>query len=172
MFGRLVRLDDGLARIENFLIWTSFAFIASVVFIAVIFRYVLGMPFTWTEELITIIFTWMVFLGASSSFRYHQHLRVEVFVRLLSQRGQALVAILAMAAMYVMLGVFCYYGMLYSLQVMADRTPMLELSFSCAFLALPVTSVCAGIHILRVALDEGPDRTFMSITELPDALLE
>ena len=88
------------------------------------------------------------------------------------RRGQIAFALLAMTAMYVMLGVFCYYGMVYSLQVMPDRTPMLDLSFCYAFLALPVTSVCAGIHILRVALDEGAERTFMSITEMPDAFAE
>lgn len=168
MIRSLARIDDTVAAIEDFLIWTSFAVVGVVLFVAVIFRYVFASPFTWTEELITIIFTWMVFLGASSCFRAHLHLRVEALVRLLPRVLQIVLALAAIVVMAVMLWVFFWYGLDYAFTVMDDRTPMLDISFSYAFFALPVSSVFAMIHILRVAASEGTERTFMSVTEIGD----
>ena len=164
----LSRIDDTIAAVENALIWVCFAVVALVLFTAVIFRYVFNAPFTWTEELVTILFTWMVFLGASSCFRAHLHLRVEAFVRLLPRMAQIVLALGAIAVMAVMLSVFIWHGLVYAFTVMDDRTPMLDISFSYAFFALPVTSAFAMVHILRVAIVEGIDRTFMSITEIGD----
>ncbi|MEO8134539.1 MAG: TRAP transporter small permease subunit, partial [Betaproteobacteria bacterium] len=61
--GAVRRLDDALARGEEFVLALSHGLIAALIVLTVFFRYVLNDPLTWTEEVIVTIFAWMLFLG-------------------------------------------------------------------------------------------------------------
>ncbi|MBW2145972.1 MAG: TRAP transporter small permease [Deltaproteobacteria bacterium] len=52
----------------------------------VFFRYFLGNPLTWPEELSTFLLVWATFLGASWVIKQSRHAMVESFVNLLPER--------------------------------------------------------------------------------------
>ena len=61
-----------------------------VVVAALVFsRYVVGRPFTWSEELARYMLVWIVYLFASIAFRLSRHMGIDFFVLLLpeKQRG-------------------------------------------------------------------------------------
>lgn len=49
----------------------------------VISRYIFKISFTWAEELATIMFIWLAYIGASSAVLKGQHLRIDVFLNML-----------------------------------------------------------------------------------------
>ena len=51
----------------------------------VFFRYFLGNPLTWPEELSTFLLVWATFLGASWVLKQSRHAMVESFINLLPQ---------------------------------------------------------------------------------------
>ncbi|ALA16888.1 MULTISPECIES: TRAP transporter small permease [Chelatococcus] len=164
----LARVDDAVRRVEYHLLWTLLGIIAATLLAAVFFRYVLASPFTWTEELVTILFTWMVFIGASACFASHQHIRVDSLPRIAPLPVRVALGILSVLACFLILGICVRYGLLYAQRVANDRTPMMNLSFSVVALALPVTSVAAMLHILRETLSSGPERVLMSTMEMAE----
>jgi TRAP-type C4-dicarboxylate transport system permease small subunit len=166
----LNKIDRAITRFEESAGWIAFAIISVFLFVAVVFRYAFNAPFTWTEELITIIFSWVCFLGASACCASHGLLRVDAFIRLLPVRLQTVAAVLSLAAMIAILGVFIWFGFAYALAVIDDQFPMLGLSFAWAFMSLPVASCFALVHVVTVTLNEGVLRTFMSVTEMDETL--
>lgn len=162
----ILRVDDAVRMIEHHLLWMLLGTIFTVLTATVFFRYVLGSPITWTEELLTMVFTWMVFIGSSAALATHQHIRIDILLRVLPKRLELLAAL---AAVVVCLGVFAvatFYGFRYVRTTWGDLTPMLGLTFGIYTLALPVTSLCAALHVLRNSIDSGLRGALMSTIEI------
>ena len=49
----------------------------------VIFRYFLNTPIKWTDEVVTGLFIWTVFMGSAYAHRKHAHLGVDIVVNLI-----------------------------------------------------------------------------------------
>jgi TRAP-type C4-dicarboxylate transport system permease small subunit len=62
------RVDDAAGAGEDMLLAGLHGLIAILVVAAVVFRYVLGDPLVWSEELILLLFGWMIFIGAANAF--------------------------------------------------------------------------------------------------------
>ncbi|HXP95540.1 MAG TPA: TRAP transporter large permease subunit [Telmatospirillum sp.] len=66
-----------------------------VVFLSVIFRYFLHMPFDWAEEIAAGLMTAMVFLGAATVVGRSGHVGIDLFVVLLPKRARSFVGAIA-----------------------------------------------------------------------------
>lgn len=49
----------------------------------VLMRYFLKTPLQWSEEMVTSLFVWTVFIGSAYAYRKHAHLGVDIVVNLL-----------------------------------------------------------------------------------------
>jgi TRAP-type C4-dicarboxylate transport system permease small subunit len=54
-----------------------------IVNINVIMRYVFKSPLRWSEEVVTSLFVWTVFIGSAYAYRKHAHLGVDIVVNLM-----------------------------------------------------------------------------------------
>ena len=52
----------------------------------VIFRYFLNNPIKWTDEVVTSLFIWTVFMGSAYAHRKHAHLGVDIVVNLIPNK--------------------------------------------------------------------------------------
>lgn len=52
----------------------------------IIMRYFFSMPIRWSEEVVTSLFVWTVFIGSAYAYRKHQHLGVDILVDHLPER--------------------------------------------------------------------------------------
>lgn len=57
----------------------------------VIFRYVLGNPIKWTDEVVTSLFVWTVFMGSAYAHRKHAHLGVDIVVNLIHGKAREII---------------------------------------------------------------------------------
>ncbi|EKF20442.1 TRAP transporter small permease [Nitratireductor pacificus] len=158
-------LDDRVREVEDHALWLLLATIFVILTATVFFRYVLGSPLTWTEELLTMLFTWMVFIGASSALSTHQHIRIDMVLRVLPPRYELAASVLAILVCLAVFLVTIYYGLKYVRTTWGDRTPMMDVTFGFYTLALPVTSMCAALHVIRNSLDGGARQALMSTIE-------
>ena len=151
----LRRLDDMLSRGEDLFLSLSHGVIAALVIIAVIFRYLLDDPLTWTEEFIIILFVWMLFIGFSSGFHKRMHIRIDALLLVLPHRARTAFGVVAVAATVFTLGALVWFGTQQVLIMVGTQTPMLRVSVNWLMSALPVASLFSIIHILRFALTDG-----------------
>lgn len=71
--------------------------------IQVFFRYVLGMGFSWTEELVVVFTIWLTLIGASYGVRTKIHIGIDVFVIRMPRQLRRVVQ----AGVLILCGGFC-----------------------------------------------------------------
>ena len=69
-----------LNNFETYIGAVIFIVMTVLLFFQVVSRYVLHHSFTWTEELATILFVWMTYLGVAGAVTYRKHLKIDAFV--------------------------------------------------------------------------------------------
>ncbi len=132
---------------EYFLVYTMILMVI-IVFVQVIFRYILNNSLSWSEELVRYIFIWQVWLGASLGMRINEHIRVDMFVKLLPNVPQKILGILTdllVLAFYIFLIV---YGFKYLQNVIAKdmNSTALKLPLAYVYASLPVGSVIIALR--------------------------
>jgi TRAP-type C4-dicarboxylate transport system permease small subunit len=87
------KISDTLETILKISIIFSLGAIAFFVNLAVLFRYVLASPLTWTTEISSYLLVYTVLFGASIALRHNQFVRVEALSNLLPSRLRTIIAI-------------------------------------------------------------------------------
>ncbi|HEV2508953.1 TRAP transporter small permease [Bosea sp. (in: a-proteobacteria)] len=149
------RLDDWSSRVENFALAVLHGTIALLVCAAVVFRYVLSDPLTWSEELILILFGWMIFLGIANAFHARTHIIIDVIVLFAPRWLCFAFGLLAFTATAVVLGTLTFFSWRYLQRELPNLTPMLGISAGWAIAPLFIGSVLSLLHLLRNLIDEG-----------------
>jgi TRAP-type C4-dicarboxylate transport system permease small subunit len=162
---RIIRVDDALLRVEDAFIALLLAASFIIMIANVFWRYVLGQAFLWSLEISIIIFSFLVFFGASASFPHHQHMRVDALIRVLPAPVRAVVGAVAVAATFVIIAVLLTMGIEYCIAVADDRTPEFGISFAIWYGAMPASMVSSLVHVLRLVVDEGPADALRSSAE-------
>ncbi len=100
-------------------------------------RYVLASPFSWTEELATILFSWVVFVGASLALKKNEHFSMDVLVDLLPRAPKRLVQTIGLGLVTVFCVLIVCYGVRLAVLNWQVKTAVLEISRAWLYLAVP-----------------------------------
>lgn len=87
------RISDTLEAILKISIISGLGAIAFFVNLAVLFRYVLASPLTWTTEISSYLLVYTVLFGASIALRHNQFVRVEALSNLLPSPLRTVIAV-------------------------------------------------------------------------------
>jgi C4-dicarboxylate transporter DctQ subunit len=152
-----------LDRLEEILIASLIAAATLLIFVAVVQRYLVGVPFlypffyqfnlTWAQELCIYMFVWMAKFGAAYGVRTGIHVGVDVIVNMLQPKYQRKVILFGLMAgaffTFVVgsMGAKFVYGLYFTDQV----SPDLELPRWIIFLCVPLGSYLMCFRFLQVA---------------------
>ena len=158
--GLLLRILD---RLEEILIALLIAAATSIIFVAVLHRYLVGVPFlypllfpidlSWAQELCIYMFVWMAKFGAAYGVRTGIHVGVDVVVNMLrpSLRKVTILFGLMCGALFTAIigtmGAKFVYGLSQTDQV----TPDMELPSWLVYLCIPLGSYLMCFRFLQVA---------------------
>lgn len=72
---------------------TSVTLLSCVVLVNanVIMRYFFSMPIRWSEEVVTSLFVWTVFIGSAYAYRNHSHLGVDILVKMFPEKTRKVI---------------------------------------------------------------------------------
>lgn len=116
------------------------AVMVGTIVLQVFYRFVLGNPLSWSEELARYVFVWITFLGAAVAYRHGGHIVVETLVVLLPRRLQRALAWLVDALMVVALIVLLVQGM-GIVQVNSNvEATMLQIPMSWVYASVPTSA--------------------------------
>lgn len=131
-----------------------------LVFIAVVFRYVLNDPVTWSEEVGRLCLVWTSFLGAYIAHRRSEHIVVtairERFPLSLQVATRTCLALLLIAFM----AVLTWYGSQYAFRFMGSETPLLGISVGLVYAAMPVSTALILVNLLISSIEAIRGRAF------------
>ena len=131
-------LEAGIGQTVEWVVGTLVAVEMAILFAGVVSRYVFHKPFTWTDELASILFLWLAMLGAVLAYRRSEHMRMGALVAASGPRLQAILEALALVAGLAFLALVVGPAFEYAHDEIAIVTPALEIPNVWRAAAVPV----------------------------------
>ena len=129
--------------------------IVVLVTLQVLFRYALEAPLVWSEELTTLSYQWVSYLGAALAVRHRGHYGIDLMVRSLSSAWRGRLRWIEHAVI-TMLGLFMViFGASLAVSTAGQSYPTLGFSVGLGYLVLPVSGALFLLMELAVLLDRG-----------------
>lgn len=145
----LVRLDAMLGRAVEVPAALLTAVEIVILFAGVVARYGFRRPFTWSDELASILFLWLAMLGTVVAFRRMEHMRMAMLVARAGPRLHAFLEALAVATTIVFLVLILGPAIEHAADEALVVTPALEIPSVWRAAALPAG---CGLMLLFAAL--------------------
>ena len=131
-----------------------------LLFAAVVARYAVGSPLTWSDELASILFVWLTMLGTVIAFQRHHHMRMTALSSRTRGRWAAIFQTSQVAVPLAFLAIIVYPAIHYALEERIIVTPALEISQAWRAFALPTGVVLMiGFALAKIVRE----RLFRSI---------
>lgn len=137
-----------LDRIVSSLLALIMGGMTVLVFSSVVLRYVLNSPVTWSEELASLLFAWLTFVGAYVGFRTHSHIRIDTLTMLLPPWVRSRIRRAVDAGVLLVLGVFVWQGFSLVTTTWSLEFPAMEISRGYLYLSLPIGACLMLVAIL------------------------
>lgn len=136
--------------ISSVLIWA----VPASIMIQVIFRYLIGKPLTWPEELARYMMIWLVFTGATNLAKEKKHIRIDFFVNALPLRAQTVISVLnnmivSLSLIALLIGSWTPLGNFLYL-----KSPAMRIPFILVYVIVPISSLSMlWVHITEIVSD-------------------
>jgi TRAP-type C4-dicarboxylate transport system permease small subunit len=121
-----------------------------IVFLGVFFRYVLGDPLTWTEEIARLCLVWITFLGTYLAYRRNLHISLDLVQKRLSRSAQRIVHLIVLMLVGMFMTMLMIQGAHYSQAFLGSATPLLGVPLGLVYAALPF---CAALLLVTILVD-------------------
>ena len=104
-------------------------------------RYAFTSPLAWTEELATLLFAWLVFIGASLALKKNEHFAIELLVDLLPARLRHAVHHVQRLAIALFCVLLIVFGGNLVVTTWSVHTPLLDVSRGWLYASVPFGGV-------------------------------
>jgi len=149
------------ARALDVMAIATFAGMFACVLAGVGFRYFLGDPLTWSDELARYLFVWCAFLGWVVAARRRSHLAIGSLPQRASPGLKACLALFAAAGAIAFAAVLAWYGTRIALRNLDVDTTTLFFTMGVVYAIVPLAAIAVGLHAAadaRTALRAWSDR--------------
>lgn len=143
------RFLDGIERVLYWILAFLIGAMTLVMIYQVVLRYVFNNANIWAEELIKFMFIWSVMLGGCIAVRKNSHLRIEVFIDMLSPAKKAWIQIVTYSLVMAFLAVLLVLGLVLVSNTTVNRSAGLGVP-----MAIPYFSVPLGAFLMMLACVE------------------
>lgn len=143
-------------RIEEGLLSLSLAVMVVINFGNVLSRYVLHASWSFSEELMVILFVYNSFIGAALAYRRGAHMGFTVLTDALPEGMKKGVVIVSTLLSLALMGLLAIHGadMVRSQIQYGQRTPALGLPESMAGMAVPLGAILVAVRMIQACLLE------------------
>lgn len=150
------RTANAQVQICSALLCVLGALMSLIIFLQVFFRFVVYVPFPWSEECARYMMVWMAMLGSVVALRWGRHIGVRVLVEKIPGQGyDRFVVPLVQLGMIAFLAIVAKQGWNLTAFNMHQRSPAMEMPMMIPYLSIPVGSL---MMILDIVADMFEDR--------------
>jgi TRAP-type C4-dicarboxylate transport system permease small subunit len=129
----------------------AFAGMFACVLGQIVFRYFLGQPLVWSDELARYLFVWASFLGWIIAARRRSHLAIDMAATRLSPRGQAVLKIVGALVGLAFAALLAYYGWRITARNLDVETTTLFIPMGVVYTIVPVAAIAVGLYAIADA---------------------
>lgn len=143
-------LDD---HIEEWLLIATYTAMLIIASAQIFFRYVVNYSISWSQDLLTYMLIWSVFIGISLAVKKRRHIKVELAYVLINQKNQFYLKVLSNVVFMIFCLVFSYFSMkkVYSLMfLLPQMSESTGLSMWMIQIAIPIGFI---LSVYRLIVD-------------------
>lgn len=139
---------------EVLLVILTSAMVASI-FFQIIMR-LFGSSLGWSEEFARYCFIWLIYIGISYGVKKQRHLKVDVVLLFLKERGKLLLNIIVSFIFLLFALVFMFYGGKIAIQLLiwGQASPAMGIPMGLVYLATPVGLGLTTIRLIQRLIDQ------------------
>lgn len=131
------------------------ALMSLVIFLQVFFRFVVYVPFPWSEECARYMMVWMAMLGSVVALRWGRHIGVRILVEKIPGQGyDRIVVPFVQLSMIAFLAVLTTQGLNLLSFNLHQRSPAMEIPMPYVYLAIPVGCLMMILDIVADMLED------------------
>lgn len=104
------RLNETIGKYEGYFVTWSMLIMSALIFLQIIMRYIFNNSLSWSEELTVFISTYMIWIAASYAIKKDAHLRITLFVDMLSPKLRSLAYLVIDVVWLLFSGCMIYLG--------------------------------------------------------------
>lgn len=106
---KLLKLLD--EHIEEWILTITYTAMLIIASAQVFFRYVINYSISWSQDLLTYMLIWSVFIGISLAVKKRKHIKVELAYVILSEKKQFYLKVLSNIIFIVFCAIICYFSL-------------------------------------------------------------
>lgn len=128
-----------------------FVIMTILLFIQVVTRYCLGHAVTWAEELSTIMFVWMIYLGVAAAVLRRKHLKIDAFVETLPFKAKKVMLIVA-DIIFLVFSLYIIFPMMQVVNNYAAKSAVssiLKIPKSFSYVIMPAAFLLTAIRLVQ-----------------------
>jgi TRAP-type C4-dicarboxylate transport system permease small subunit len=134
---------------EQVLMNIAFVILLGAISWGVLSRYVVPTPATWVEEVTSISFAWLIFVGAAEVHRRNQHVSVDLLTNILPSPAQKALALLVDLLVISYCFYVAYLGVRQTIVMHTSMTSMLRIPLSVSYTGFTIGIFCMGLRALQ-----------------------
>ncbi len=136
------------ANFERYLVAAILLVLVAILAAQVVFRYLVGAPLVWSEELARYLLVWCTFVGVSLAVREGRNISVDLLPVLAGTRWMRAFGILALAGSAIFFALMVWYSVPLTQRIarIGQTSPGLGLQMWIVYAAVPVGM---GLALLR-----------------------
>ena len=142
-------MQNVMDRLVGWALATCLGAMTCIVFVSVVFRYVLNSPLAWTEELASLLFAWLTFVGAYVGIRSRSHISIDTLVVFLPDGARRALSRLVDVGVLLLLVVFAWQGFRLTLTTWDLEFPAMEISRGYLYASLPVAAFLMALALIH-----------------------
>jgi TRAP-type C4-dicarboxylate transport system permease small subunit len=117
------------------------------VVIQVVYRYVLEMPISWTEETARYLFVWAALLAAAVSVGRNDQFNIPILADQLGPRARRWLELVIVALGFAFAMVMVIYGYRTSARLFYAISPVIPISQGAVYLVIPIAGAYMAVHL-------------------------
>ncbi len=141
-----------LDKIAKWIVVFLMAFMSILAFSAVIFRFVLHSPLTWSEEAARYMMVWVTYIGAGIAIKRGRHIGVTLFVNKLPATLKKACIYIADIIVILFLLVLVVLGIQLLLILRTQTSPAMRLPMVIPYFAIPFGCFYMLLHLIYLVL--------------------
>jgi len=147
----LARLDQISNKLERTFLAAAIIVSSLLLFVNVVMRYIFLLPIYWAEEFVRYLMVWLIFIGASQVTLWGGHVAVDMVPRILSKRGNAILAFFVNVICILFCGLLAYLSIKQMMRVKGagQISPALEIPMWIAYLSIPAGAILMLLRFVQ-----------------------
>jgi TRAP-type C4-dicarboxylate transport system permease small subunit len=142
------RLANLLNAVASWGLVVTGVLMSLIVFFKIVFRYVVYVPFPWSEESARYLMIWMSMLGAAVALRHGRHIGVTVLVEKLPGALSRWLTVFLRLAMLFFLLIIAKEGFSLAMFNAGQYSAAMDISMFLPYSAIPVGAVLMSVELI------------------------